>query len=1352
MWLKSVYGKAVINMKNIKNSVCSVVAFIMLIITAISVTVISAFAADSAFEKQISGFPESYKPYLRELHSQYPKWKFVPFNTGLDWETVIDNEHDDYALVYRPDTARIFMSLDPDDYDAENDMFYYKDGSFVAASRIAVEYFMDPRNFLDKSGIFQFELLNFSSLYTVDMVEAILYGSFMSESKMTYVDSKGKKHTDSMTYAQAIYKAGKTYNINPCFIASKILNEVGSRGSDSVSGTNDSYPGLYNFYNIGATDGAGAIERGLYWAGGSGEGRTSYMRPWTTPYRSIMGGAQFLAEEYIAAGQYTGYLQRFNVNPKSDYPLYSHQYMSNLSGALSQGHYTYLSYRSQKMLNSSLTFSIPVYKNMSDANGDGKLVGAESTEQYGKTNSAYYNVRTGPSVDHDILKDSSGKAVNIAKDQEVIILQKVDTDAYYYEEILAYPYWYRVSFKSNGKTYTGYIPGSKINISTAVYVSKGVTDIAFAKSSLVKNNIAFSKPGMVRIIDDNTVEFLKNGTVSLYIYDSYGHFEEILFKVGSYTPYYSSNVKAEISTSSITVSSSANSKAIAYGYSLADTSGGFTKASFTTKRTRTFDGIKSGLGYTVYAQNCYGKNIYSKAQKKSFVTKPAKVKTLDFTREVSGKATLKWSAVSAATGYQVLSYNTSTKKYASVLTVPFGKTSCTLTAKQAAANYFVVRAYTWYDSLTAYGTVSGRISLKDKPPIPGTPKISSLTSSGFTVSWQGHKDCAGYEIYLSKADSNKFTLYKTVTGTSLKISGFKEPVKRVYKVRSYVVKSGKKVYSSFTSAVAAITLPKTVTGVKVSTGSTSATVSWNAVSGAKYYNLHYANKNGGALRTVKVNGTSHKLTGLRSYNSYYFAVSATAVCCSKTVTGNNSAAVTVTTKPKVPTGLKVSFSGYNHIDLSWTADKTLDSYRVYYYSSSGKLLGNKVIKKGNTVRISGLSKTTSYKFRIRGYKLVGKEYVASDYSGIVSGKTAIPTVSGIKASAVKAKSVRLSWTKLEGAACYNVYYYTGGKYKKVLKPTTNYCDITFIPVSSKGTFYLTATFGKGDNAVESKPTSKFTTSVLPSKVSGISVKPSLTSAKVTWEKVKNASGYNVYLLSNGKYVLKKTLTSNSYNLTGLKQGEKYTVSVRAFIRSTTGTVLGEHSAKSFYTTVKSVSNISQTEKSDTSYKLTWDSPSSYVNTYLVYRYDEEAGKYKRIAITGKPELTVKNIIPGTSQKYTVVAGIAEDGKLVAKSAESEKFICSTNLSRVTNLTFVKANTQAVKFRWDEVPGATEYRVYLYNEDKKKFEYCKTVVNTETIVKGLSSEKSYTFRVAAVRIDGENTIRGDYSSNLRTKTL
>ena len=55
--------------------------------------------------------------------------------------------------------------------------------------------------------------------------------------------------------------------------AAAILQEVGTSGGNSVSGTVSGYEGLFNYYNIGAyrTTSQSAVERGLWYAGGSGK-------------------------------------------------------------------------------------------------------------------------------------------------------------------------------------------------------------------------------------------------------------------------------------------------------------------------------------------------------------------------------------------------------------------------------------------------------------------------------------------------------------------------------------------------------------------------------------------------------------------------------------------------------------------------------------------------------------------------------------------------------------------------------------------------------------------------------------------------------------------------------------------------------------------------------------------------------------------------------------------------------------------------------------------------------------------------------------------------------------------------
>ena len=154
-------------------------------------------------------------------------------------------------------------------------------------------------------------------------------------------------------------KAAEVSGVNPYVLTAMIIQEQGSNGKgNSISGTNASYPGYYNYFNVGAyaADGMGAVERGLWYASQSG----SYGRPWNTPEKSIIGGAQFYGENYVRGGQDTFYLKKYNVQGSN---LYKHQYMTNVDGAASEASIFAESF-SDRIKSMPLRFRIPVYNNM----------------------------------------------------------------------------------------------------------------------------------------------------------------------------------------------------------------------------------------------------------------------------------------------------------------------------------------------------------------------------------------------------------------------------------------------------------------------------------------------------------------------------------------------------------------------------------------------------------------------------------------------------------------------------------------------------------------------------------------------------------------------------------------------------------------------------------------------------------------------------------------------------------------------------------------------------------------------------------------------------------------------------
>jgi len=94
--------------------------------------------------------------------------------------------------------------------------------------------------------------------------------------------------------------------------------------------------------------------------------KDEYERPWTTPKEAIIGGAKYITEKYINAGQFTSYLKKFNVNPDSNYKVYNHQYMANLQAPYTEAFSSFKSYRDNNLLTLPLEFTIPVYENMHD--------------------------------------------------------------------------------------------------------------------------------------------------------------------------------------------------------------------------------------------------------------------------------------------------------------------------------------------------------------------------------------------------------------------------------------------------------------------------------------------------------------------------------------------------------------------------------------------------------------------------------------------------------------------------------------------------------------------------------------------------------------------------------------------------------------------------------------------------------------------------------------------------------------------------------------------------------------------------------------------------------------------------
>ncbi len=315
---------------------------------------------DADFESYMTkqGFPESYKPYLRTLHEQHPKWIFTAQKLGVDWNTALKEECVVGRNLVHSSALASWKSMEKGAYDFNGGYWYGLDGSWVAASKEIIMYYMDPRNFLNDTYIFMFENQSYNSSYQTESgVKTILADTFMSGS-YTCPDTK-KKYTYSQTFMDAAKKSG----VSPYHLASRCRNEQGVNGAPQSLGTVKGYENYFNFFDIQAyaTSTMTAAEMGCKYAKTT---NPTYLLPWTNQYKSIVGGSIFLGTGYITKGQDTLYLQKFDMVDGGN-GLYYHQYMTCVFGQANEAISLKNAY-SQDILNSAMEFKIPVYNNMPD--------------------------------------------------------------------------------------------------------------------------------------------------------------------------------------------------------------------------------------------------------------------------------------------------------------------------------------------------------------------------------------------------------------------------------------------------------------------------------------------------------------------------------------------------------------------------------------------------------------------------------------------------------------------------------------------------------------------------------------------------------------------------------------------------------------------------------------------------------------------------------------------------------------------------------------------------------------------------------------------------------------------------
>lgn len=473
---------------------------------------LSAFAlTDSEYKKQLTdkGFPQEYAEKLLTIHKKQPNWEFNPIllNNTLIQEI---NRQGTSTWAFIPEKGPRLYTVGG--YDVKERQFY-------PASKLALSYFMDPLNFIgSEQYIHMFEELFFNpNAHTVAAVQGVLNGTFMQsgDGKVKYRAKDNSIQIINKSYAQIIFEAGKKYNVNPVYLASKILLEVGQYGSSSVQGaygdyTTPNYPeyrGYYNFFNWGAY-GNNPVGNGL---------ATAKKLGWSDPEKAILGGTSKTVNSYITQGQQTPYFQKFNINPNSQ-TKFPHQYMTSIYAPLGETGKTTNSYKNLGIFSKNRTFLIPVFKNYGSVDID-KVVFDYSTDA--KTKGWSIKLRKTPGTNSSTIKIiNANSKLNVY--EGVHIAPNSD-----YQSLWEFPLWYRVNIGG----VSGYVYEDGITRNRNVNVDLGKTKTLNIKkypSNASECPMFMSKDTNIASVDQNgNVYGKKEGVTTISVFSKNGSFDTV---------------------------------------------------------------------------------------------------------------------------------------------------------------------------------------------------------------------------------------------------------------------------------------------------------------------------------------------------------------------------------------------------------------------------------------------------------------------------------------------------------------------------------------------------------------------------------------------------------------------------------------------------------------------------------------------------------------------------------------------------------------------------------------------------------------------------------------------------------
>ena len=536
--------------------------------------------------------------------------------------------------------------------------------------------------------------------------------------------------------------------------------------------------------------------------------------------------------------------------------------------------------------------------------------------------------------------------------------------------------------------------------------------------------------------------------------------------------------------------------------------------------------------------------------------------------------TLQWNKNANASGYIIEAYNG--KTWSQVTKIAKNSTLTYKVTKLSASKTYQyrIKAYKTEGKATAYSANSATLSVNTNPSGMSGYKIKSKTATSVTLQWNKNASATGYE--LQKWDGKKWVALTKITKnstTTYTIKSLKASTTYKYKIRAYKTIGKATQYSGYTE-LSVNTNPTNMSGFKAKSKSyNSVTLQWNKNTSATGYELQkWDGKKWVALTKITKNSTTtYTVKSLKASTTYKYRIRAYKTIGKATQYSGYSATLSVNTNPSNMSGFMVKSKSYNSITLQWNKNTSATGYELQKWDGKKWVTLTKISKNSTTTyTVKSLKASTTYKYRIRAYKTIGKATQYSSYKEL-SVNTNPTNMSGFKAKTKTATSVTLQWNKNTSATGYELQKWDGKKWvtlTKISKNSTTTYTVKNLKAVTTYKFRIRAYKTIGKTTQYSAYSATLSANTIPTNVSRFRLNSKTGKMlNLGWDMSDDAAGYIVQQYKGGKWVQVAKLAKSKYSvrINDLSPSTTYKFRIRKYANIGKTTVYGNWSYKSFKT-------------------------------------------------------------------------------------------------------------------------------------------------------------------------------------------